>query len=163
MPTGGQSGDWYDTAVICRTGHVLNATAGDRPWDYVNYCTICGAETICGCEECDYLIRGYHHIPGVVGPYTRPSFCHHCGKPYPWTEKALEAAKELADELDISDQEKAQIRQDVEDIVRDTPRTQAAANRFKRIVGALGPVWDEFKDILAETASRTAVKILYGG
>src|SRR6188474_3419978 len=92
----------YNVAQICRNGHVVTEYAASQPATREKFCARCGSPTILACEHCEATIRGDYQVPGVIGfsHYERPAFCHNCGQPYPWTEGALEAAREIADELD---------------------------------------------------------------
>jgi hypothetical protein len=76
---------------------------------------------------------------------TVPVFCEKCGKPFPWTESRLEAARDLAGQLDLDIPERTLL----EKIVRDTPRAPVEAVRFKSIVEKAKP-WalGAFKEIL---------------
>jgi hypothetical protein len=103
-------------------------------------------------------------VPDVFTSYDVPPFCRACGSAYPWTKSKIEAAKELirlADEL--NDAEKATLTADLPDLVSDTPRTQAAATRFKRLAAKVGgkfisTLWDIFHDV----ASEAAKKVFFG-
>src|SRR5688500_3176588 len=117
----------YHTAQICRNGHVI--TTYSDPEFRKNFCTRCGAGTITQCEKCCTDIRGYYEVPGVIDAspsrFSPPSFCYNCGHPFPWTATRLQAAQELADELEeLSDQERAMLKQSLDEIIRDTPRTE---------------------------------------
>jgi hypothetical protein len=89
---------------------------------------------------CSAAIRGYHHDPPHVGgSYSRPAFCHGCGRPYPWTSAALDAAREFAAELEtLTEEERMQLANTLDDIVREGPLAVVAAGRFKRLVGRAG-------------------------
>jgi hypothetical protein len=94
---------WYDTAQVCLNGHAVNDMVRAAPQLNKDFCTECGAPTITACQNCKAPIQGEYHVPGVFGfgaAYSPPSFCHKCGAAYPWTEAKLQAARELADELD---------------------------------------------------------------
>src|SRR6185437_11226545 len=102
----------YDRALICRNGHVVNSMARDYPSSNSPYCASCGEPTISKCPNCNTDIRGYYHVPGVIGfdHYNAPAFCHQCGKLFPWTQAALSAAKELINTFDtISGEEKVSL------------------------------------------------------
>ena len=78
-------------AQICLTGHTLHCDDG-MAFDSDVYCTQCGAAGIHQCPHCNEPIRGtekYHTH------YSRPHFCHRCGKPYPWMQERLQTAREL--------------------------------------------------------------------
>jgi len=92
-----------------------------------------------------------------------PSFCPNCGKPYPWTEEKLKAAKELTDEFEnLSPEERETLKKSLDDIVRDTPQTPIAATRFKKLVAKAGKVAaDGLRDILVDIASEAAKKAIW--
>ena len=113
------------------------------------------------------LLELVEHSMGTLN-YTDlplPSFCPDCGKPYPWTEAKLKAAKELADELDnLSLEECELLKKSLDDIIvmEDTPQTPVAATRFKKLVAKAGQVAAQgFRDILVDIASETAKKLIW--
>ena len=158
---------WYDTAQMCTNGHIINSQSVYRPEHNKEFCDKCGALTINNCQKCNLPIRGYYHVPPMgTLDYTDlplPIFCPDCGKPYPWTEAKLKAAQELSDEVDnLSPEERSLLKKSLDDIVRDTPQTTVAANRFKRLVAKAGkPVADAFRDILVDILSEAAKKIIW--
>ncbi len=158
---------WYDTAQICLNGHSVNQSSKSSPEFSSSFCRKCGAPTITSCPACKGEIRGYLHMPNVFGfgEDEIPAHCHACGKPYPWTEERIKAARELTDELEgLTAEEKQQLKQSIDDIVADTPRTSLAATRFKRLAAKAGRVAAEgFKEILIGVLSETAKKMIYPG
>jgi hypothetical protein len=82
----------YDVAQICLNGHVINDAARTSHEFNERRCRKCGAETITACIECRTPIRGTYHTPGIVvfggGPVAAPTYCHQCGKAYPWTVRS---------------------------------------------------------------------------
>ena len=159
------SDSWYDTAQICLNGHTANSMSVFLPQSNKKFCDECGAPTITTCQSCNTPIKGYYHIPGVFGPchYSPPSFCHNCGKPYPWLEAKLRAAQELSDELDtLTTNEKDILKKSLDDIIRNTPQTPVAATRFKKLIAKAGPETAKaFKDILINVLSEFAKKTIW--
>jgi len=106
-------------------------------------------------------------MPAVAdfSEYEVPAHCHSCGKPYPWTAARIEAAKELSDELDaLTPEEKQQLRNSIDDLVVDTPRTTMAATRFKKLASKAGKgAVEAFKSVLVGVLSEAAKKILFPG
>ena len=104
-------------------------------------------------------MRGVRSFAG----YAVPAYCHGCGKPYPWTDASIRAAKELADELsELTIDEREQLKKSVDDIVADTPQTVLAATRFKRLAEKAGKgALDTFKSVLIAVLSEEAKKILF--
>jgi hypothetical protein len=158
---------WHDTAQICLNGHLITDIAQSAPELRKPYCDRCGDQTITACLSCQALIRGHYHVPGVVSFSHRdapPRYCHECGEPYPWTERSLKAARELTDELDaLTSDERAQLKGSLDDLVRETARTQVATLRFKRLVAKAGSgVVDMFKEILVAVVSESVRRALWG-
>lgn len=156
------SDSYYDTAQICLNGHVVNASSTRLPQDNKAFCEKCGAATTTACPSCGSGIRGNYYGRRVFVPLSRPSFCPDCGKPYPWTDSALQAAKELAQELEgLTHEERKTLSKDLDDIVADTPRTQVAAVRLKKMLAKAGKVGAQaVRDILVDVASEAAKKII---
>src|SRR5690606_979746 len=122
-------------------GHVINSSAASRPQSNQKFCAQCGAQTIMACQSCSTPIRGYYHVPGVIGffDYSKPAYCYNCGTAFAWTVASLSAASDLVDDLDmLSDEEKQQLKDSFPDLVRDTPRTAVAEGRFKRLTKKAG-------------------------
>ena len=127
----------YDVAQICLNGHYITGYAISSPEFTKKFCTICGAKTITACPVCNTPIRGKYS--DWFGPTKNiiPNYCHNCGKPYPWTESALQSATELLaldDNLTINE---TQILVDaLPDLLTETPKTQLAVAKFKKFLSA---------------------------
>lgn len=159
------SNRWYATAQICMKGHIITDSIEDRPERATPFCEQCGEKTITRCPNCDVNIRGYYHHGGeVVLLYRRPAFCHACGKPYPWTETTLKAAHELAEELEnLSISDKENLHQSIDDIVTESPSTELAVTRFKKLLAKVGePAARALRELVVDIASSTAVKLIKG-
>ena len=103
-----------------------------------DYCTLCGAKTIIICQNCNKEILGYYHSKYAVPyDYVVPKYCHNCGKPYPWTESALQAAAELLALDDNLTLDEAQILVTaLPDLLTETPKTQLAVAKFKKLLSS---------------------------
>jgi hypothetical protein len=154
----------YQDAAICRRGHVLTADAARHP--PAEFCSDCGAAVLEACPKCGVGIRGHFVPPGVTGvggAFDPPSFCFSCGQPFPWTVEKLLAAKDLADELDLSADDRATLKTAIDDIATPGPRAEVGAARIKRLAGKAGTVVGRaFWKITVEVASEAAKKILLG-
>ena len=157
---------WYDLSQICQNGHVVNSMAFSKAVRNAKFCKQCGEPTTSVCSNCGTAIKGFDHmrVAVVSRRYTPPYFCPDCGKPYPWTESRLKAARELADDAEgLKESERIMLQKSLDDIVRDTPRTPVAAGRFKRLVAKAGKeTAGAFKDLLTDVMSETAKKMIYG-
>ena len=153
----------YDVALICLNGHVITSIFGTQPERGSKHCDECGAATISTCPSCKTEIRGVYRTlrPDVRG-YSKPGYCHECGKPYPWTEASLQAAKDLTDEVDgLTTEQKELLKKSLGDLVRDTPRTSMAVVQFKKFMGKVGSAAAKaFQKILIEIATDAVKKQL---
>jgi hypothetical protein len=163
---------WDENSVVyCRNGHrvgwipehYFQSVAPGRLRETIiqqeieelarlGYCTECGAESLPACESCEAILGD---------PTNRPSYCGSCGKPFPWTQTALEAAKEYTDELDeLSPEDKSLLKQSFVDLTVDTSRTPLAASRFKRMMEKAGPVAGQvLSKIVVDFATEAAKKL----
>jgi hypothetical protein len=138
----------------CLKGHVIDNDGRyeDAPQPF---CSQCGSPTINQCPECQGPLRGaeiYRELPKSPKP---DAYCLHCGKPLPWTQAALKAAKEYTDELaELSPEDKAELKASFDELTTDTAQTHLAASRFNRIVNTMAPV-------AKETVARFAADFMF--
>lgn len=152
----------YDTAQICKNGHVITRGFHDMPEFRQKFCDKCGEETIIACPHCNTEIRGFLRDSISFSAAVAPRYCFECGKAYPWTERKLEVFQEYANELDeLNPAEKKELQEAVTDLVRSTPKAPVAEKKFKRIVAKLGKdSYEAVKGILTDVASETLKKTL---
>ena len=158
----------YHTAQICLNGHIITDSIQIDPKPGQKYCDECGAELITACQKCNSNIRGLMVIPDpyadrMVDLNRPPQFCYNCGNPYPWIESKIQAAQELAYEIEnISKEDIEVLANSINDIVKDTPKTQVAAVRFTKILSRTGKeAINIFRDLLVDIASETAKKVIW--
>lgn len=160
------SNSYYDVAQICMNGHVINSMASDYPQSNQAFCSDCGEKTITTCPSCNTNIRGKYHVPAVISfsSFNPPSYCFNCGKPFPWTITRLEAAGELADELDeLSEEEKEALKKSLPELVKNGPKTVVAETRFKKIIKKAGSeAYEGMKAILIDVVSEAVKKSVFG-
>jgi hypothetical protein len=99
-----------------------------------NFCPDCGAKTLSKCHKCSSFIP---YNTNVV--HYRPNYCTVCSEAFPWTTTAIATAKQYTDQLNLSDDEKETLKSTFVELTRDTPKTQVAVSRFKKIYDALTP------------------------
>lgn len=154
----------YDFAQICLNGHVINAATETYPDLNKPFCDECGEPTITNCPNCNAKIEGQFDPKGEweSRPYTVPAYCSNCGNPFPWTASKIKAAHELAQELEnISEEEKEILSKSIDDMIKDTPRTELATMRFKKILSKAGKTAIEaFRIILVDIITDKAKMLL---
>lgn len=155
----------YYLAQICLRGHVISREIDDRPERNQKFCSQCGAPTITTCQACMASIRGrYYKGDPIYDPdWKPPSFCHECGRAYPWTAETLRAAQEYVDEdPNLTNEEKSDLKEDINDIVLDTPRSSAAANRLKKLLARAGKGTAKgLRELLVDIMSEAVKKITF--
>jgi hypothetical protein len=157
---------YYDTAQICKNGHVINKYYGTKVDERRDFCGECGAAAVTACESCRKSIKGDYHSDVVfsVGNYKPSKFCPHCGNPYPWTASKLDAAKELFNELEgLETEDRRILGESLDNLITDNPRTELAGFRFKLIMKKLGKGSVEIvKTVMSEVVSEGIKKSLFG-
>lgn len=150
----------YRTGVVCLNGHVV---AGDANSEHASpFCSRCGEPTITACPSCNGNIRGA--LSGVIYvPFSKaPTFCPECGKAFPWTERLISAAQELADEVEgIGQADIDRGKASFAALTSDTPQTALAAARVSKLLTKAGPaVGGAMKEIVTAIATDAAKKLL---
>jgi len=146
---------------VCENGH----DKLDR-YGFVKseFCEICGASVLEKCPTCNnFIMHVDYGMPTVGTPdYTRPLFCKHCGKPYPWTAAIIEAATMALEDDDIlTDEEKSKAIATIPDLIVDNPKTTAAANRMKKILSGAGNVTkDVFTKVVSSVLTDVAKELM---
>jgi hypothetical protein len=124
----------YDTAQICCKGHMINDAVKRYPEFSKDYCPDCGEPTITACPNCENPIQGVLEDSLSLKQPEPPKFCKYCGQPFPWTEQAISAAMELAEEFDtLDDDDKKELKKNIDDVLKDTPRTDVAVMKLKKL------------------------------
>jgi hypothetical protein len=155
----------YKTAQICLNGHIINGNIEDNSIDNHNFCQDCGSKTIQECLECGSNIKG--DLDYGVGYETlqfAPKHCYNCGSPYPWLKEKLLAAKELADEIEeLNEEDREKLKTSIDDLIIDSPRTELAAIRFKKILPKAGKeIANGMRGIIVDIVSESAKKLIFG-
>lgn len=155
----------YLVAEVCRNGHVTNSSL--KPGESQSrFCASCGQATTRACS-CGEPIRGRRRVRGIVDAgsrYAPPAYCHACGSAFPWTERRLEAARELIDEAgELSAEEKLELAGALDDLAGNTARTEVAVQRYKRLVKKVGTeLATALRSIATDLVGEAARKSLFG-
>lgn len=155
---------YYDVALICKNGHVINESMHDNPEFNTKFCNECGAETINTCPRCGAEIRGRYNVEGVFDLTGRtmeaPAYCYNCGKPYPWTEEKMKALEETVNLMDeLTQDEKKDFIDSAKDITTDNPRTNLGALKLRNLGKKIGKeIWSVAKDIIVQIGTEAALK-----
>jgi len=157
---------FYDVALICLNGHVVNDSSRSRPQHNQKYCDKCGESTISKCTKCGTDIRGDYHVPSVVvmsGMSTPPRYCHECGTAYPWTERALNAANDIAGAIDsLSSDERRELQSSFPDLIKESPQTEVAKLKFKKLMRKVGDEsYQAVKSVLISAVSEAVKKAIF--
>lgn len=153
----------YRLAQVCPNGHVATTAADANPELREAFCSQCGEATSTNCQKCNAPIRGDYHVEGVFGSgYEPPAFCHNCGSRFPWTERKIAGAVELVEVgADLSPEEVQQFKDDLTELTKDSPKTQAASIRFKKVMAKVGnSVASGVREIVVNVLSEAAKKAL---
>ena len=154
----------YCTAEVCLNGHPTTASIELSPELRSKHCSECGANTIVQCPCCSAGLRGYYDSSSIVDftPYSPPSYCHNCGHPLPWTQEKISVAQELVDELEgLSPDERSTLKESILDLTRDSPRTELASLRYKRLIAKSGKVVGQaLNSVVASIATEAAKQLL---
>ena len=154
-------GDW-DTAQVCPNGHVATSSAIDMPEFRETFCSKCGERTIMECPDCEAPIRG-HYRGGFGVRYHPPSYCLDCGESFPWTKRKIDGVVELVSAAsDAKPEELAELEDDLQELVKDSPKVQAASIRFRNRMSKLGAnVASGAREIIVDVLSEAAKKALF--
>ncbi len=157
----------YEQALVCENGHLITDCLRLAPEKAVPFCKRCGAPTISACPSCSTPIQGNYFVPGVISMrshYRRATYCPQCAEPMPWTTKALEAAQELASDLEmLTPEERETLELALPELLSDSPMTKVAAGRFKRLMlKAGGGATEVFRELLVDVMSEAAKKAIWG-
>ncbi len=134
-----------ETVLVCLNGHPVREPASER----TRQCPACGAPAISSCPGCREPIlgvpprpredsgpQGYLHGPAAA---TAPRYCHCCGRPFPWTERAVSAVRVAIRQVGALDPyERDQIRRCIDHIIHETPQTRLAVQRVNAALSRVG-------------------------
>lgn len=151
----------HDTALICMNGHSINSYYYDYSQFNTKFCKECGEINIFSCLHCNKEIRGSLRESFFLSSYDIPSYCTNCGRAYPWTDKKIESLKEAIMLSEISEDDKNEFKDNLPDIISETPRTRVAALKMKSIGTRMGKeIWSIVRDVFIDIASETAKKTM---
>lgn len=154
----------YATAEVCLNGHPTTDNVQRSYERRSKHCGKCGAKTISVCQNCHADIRGDYVVHGVIvigSEYTPPSYCHECGTAFPWTAEAISAASQIVDDSDLSEDDSEALKTAIEELTKDTPKTPAAALRYRKLAAKAGSVFGEgLNKIIVSVATEAAKKLI---
>jgi hypothetical protein len=129
-----------------------NRLENPPPKQFPRFCLECGVDNISACPHCQAPIE-YDR--------SRPAYCGACGKPHPWQASAIENLKEILRESELGAEDREEIERALPDVLRDTPKTESAALKVKRLLGKVGkPFYDIAIKVISDVASETAQKTM---
>jgi hypothetical protein len=159
----------HDISLICESGHVITSYLNRIPTlGKISFCDVCGEPTIRNCTKCGALIRGAWRVEQSkeelsahsLGDYRPPNFCWQCGTAFPWISSAMQLAVEAV-AADLTPAEAEEFRENLEELLKQTPRAQSLTTRFKQLWSKLrAPAADSIKNIFVEVASETLKRVI---
>ncbi|ALR05919.1 DUF2321 domain-containing protein [Xylella fastidiosa] len=155
----------YRVAKICPNGHVATTAADQNHELWEAFCSQSGEATILQCPKYNASIRGDDYVEGVLGfggDYEPPTFCNNCGSRFPWTERKIAGTVELVEAgADLMPDEVQQFRTDLTELTKDSPKTQVACLRFKKVMAKVRTsVTSGVRDIVVDVFSEAAKKAI---
>jgi hypothetical protein len=156
-----RTGDWYDVMQVCLNGHQITEYAESQPESRENFCSNCGEKTITACPKCNTNIRGYRHIEGVFhsADSPAPKYCINCGQAFPWQTRAVEHLNDVLKDSALGAGDLEELNRALPDVLRDTVKTQSAAQKVKGILGKLGKqTYDIAIKVVTDVATEAAKK-----
>ena len=101
------------------------------------------------------------HLPHLQARVQEaPNYCHGCGAAYRWRQTAIANAIEVL-QMDLEGQDAADAADLVRAVAVETPRTEIAALKLKRLLPKLGKAtYDVAIKVISDVASETAKKTL---
>ena len=157
----------FDVAQVCPNGHVANSSHTRNPEFSTKFCEKCGEATITQCpnESCKIHIRGRYFAPNEwpTDEYAPPAYCLGCGKAFPWTERAIQAAIELLTETgELNEEEQEQFNVSIREIGSDTPRAKLAGTRVASTLKKVKKETGELvRGIVVDVASEAVKKMIW--
>lgn len=146
-------------AQICIRGHVRHCD-GDT-FNSEEYCRECGSPCIDACPHCREPIRGaLLYRPATDCP--RPSFCHACGRAYPWLEERLKTARELLDHDDqLTEDDRQSLWPDLQ-YVMSNPKSDLVPAKKKLIDIKLGKAQGWVREAILDLTAKTIAEMAKG-
>lgn len=146
-------------AQLCQNGHIQSCDG--TPFDKKSHCTQCGEACIDECPGCNAPIRGVKLYTAAT-EYSRPKFCHGCGKAYPWMESLLRTARQLLRQDEkLTQEDRDTLYEDLKYVMSD-PKAPLVPAKKKLIEIALGKASPYAREALLDLAARTAAELLKG-
>ncbi|MBZ5647488.1 MAG: DUF2321 domain-containing protein [Acidobacteriia bacterium] len=147
------------SAQICLNGHVQHCDGAS--FESNVHCTRCGAPCIDECPRCKEPIRGADKYK-PVDMYSRPQFCHACGRPYPWMEDRLNTARELLDHDDkLSLDDRKNLWGDLQYVMSD-PRADLVPAKKKLIGIRLEKATEYVREAILDLIAKATAEVLKG-
>lgn len=153
----------YDTALICRNGHIVNDAMEFVPADNKKFCSKCGVAAMSACPSCSAAIQGLRRDGSSThGLFTAPGYCRECGEAFPWTKAQLNSLSQLLAMTDATAEDQAALRDSLPSIAAESPSTPVAIAQWRKFLASAGKQMGELiRGVLVEVASEAVKKKLF--
>ncbi len=147
----------YYTMQVCLSGHCINGSYYHDPHQNPAFCPDCGEPTITACQECKAPIKGDFAGVPTFSKRPVPAFCDACGLAYPWQVSRAANAIELLRLEGVEEAVVQEIEKNLPDVTRNTPRTQVAVLRIRKVLLQAGkPIYDVGVKVVGDIAAAAA-------
>jgi hypothetical protein len=146
-------------AQVCLKGHIQHCDG--TSFDSKAYCPKCGAPCIDECSHCKEPIRGVEMYSPAT-EYSRPQFCHGCGRPYPWMEYRLRTARELLEHDDKLTLDDRNSLWDDLHLVMSDPKADLVPAKKKLIDIKLRNATEAVREAILDLIAKTTAEVLKG-
>lgn len=150
----------YSKAAYCRRGHWTAWHAHEA----TDFCPKCGAGVIAACDSCGGFIPGLDQTPSDVvvigfGGEERPSFCGHCGAPFPWIDRAgrIYELQNLLEQEHLDAATELTVREQLEALLDPDLSEEEQQRGWERVRRHAPGLWQSGRGIL-ESVVSAAVK-----
>jgi hypothetical protein len=151
----------YRPGAVCRRGHPVSSDLTYKSAD--RFCSVCGAEVLMSCPNCNEPIQGRYHTPNVTNlayKYIPKPFCGECGAALPWAtrQQRLWELENILDQQDISEAQALLVREHLNSLRNGDLTDDEQSDRWIRIKRLSPGLITAGRSIIESVATAAALK-----